>query len=114
MTNLLPHLTAHAATRMAQRGLASDDLELIRWIGTEVEDGYLVREKDFQALDRELKQLRDHARRLVGKRLVVVGGRVVTAYQADRSKERRLLRGAEDRSLTGPPSGNLSLVDQTR
>jgi hypothetical protein len=37
---------------MAQRGFADDDLELIRWIGTEVEGGYLVREKDFQALDR--------------------------------------------------------------
>src|SRR5204863_6984387 len=54
-------LTAHAAMRMSQRGLASDDLELIKWIGTEVEGGYLVREKDFQALDRELKQLRNDA-----------------------------------------------------
>lgn len=50
-------LTAHAVKRMAQRGLADDDLELIRWIGTEVEGGYLVREKDFQALDRELRNL---------------------------------------------------------
>jgi hypothetical protein len=83
---------------MAQRGIAGDDLELIRWIGTEVEGGYLVRERDFQALDRELKQWRQRARRLVGKRLVVEGGRVVTAYQADHSKERRLLRTAEDRS----------------
>ncbi len=44
------HLTAHAAVRMSQRGLANDDLELIKWIGTEVEGGYLVREKDFQLL----------------------------------------------------------------
>lgn len=98
MTSLL-YLTAHAATRMAQRGIASDDLELISWIATEVEGGYFVRERDFQAFDRMLKQLRNHARRLVGKRLVVEGGRVVTAYHADRGKERRLLRGAKDRSL---------------
>jgi hypothetical protein len=50
-------LTAHAAMRMSQRGLANDDLELIKWIGTEV------------------------------------------AYHAIRSKERRLLRGAQIQSL---------------
>jgi hypothetical protein len=101
MTSHRPYLTAHAATRMAQRGIAGDDLELIAWIGTQVEGGYLVREKDFQALERELKQLRDHARRLVGKRLVVEGRRVLTAYHTKRGKERRLLRSVEDRSLRG-------------
>jgi hypothetical protein len=64
---------------------------LIQWIGTEVEGGYLVREKDFQALDRELKQLRDQAKRLVGKQLVVEGDRLITAYHAGRSKQRILL-----------------------
>jgi hypothetical protein len=98
MKNFL-HLTVHATMRMSQRGIANDDLELIKWIGTEVEGGYLVREKDFQALDRELKQLRDHARRLVGKRLVVEGDRLVTAYHAIHTKECRLLRGAQARSL---------------
>ena len=75
--------------------VADDDLELIRWIGTEVEGGYLVREKDFQALDRELKQFRDHARKLVGKRLVEVGDRTITAYHASHNKRCRLLRGAQ-------------------
>lgn len=87
--------TAHAAMRMPQRGLATDDIELIRWIGTKVEGGYLVREKDFQALDRELKQLRDQVRKLVGKRLVLEGDRVITAYHAARSKQRVLLRDTE-------------------
>ena len=91
------HLTAHAVKRMAQRGLAGDDVELIRWIGTEVKGGYLVREKDFQALDRELKQLRDQARRLVGKRLVLEGDRLVTAYHAARSKQRLLLQDTHAR-----------------
>jgi hypothetical protein len=94
MKNVL-RLTAHAAMRMSQRGIANKDLELISWIGTEVEGGYLVREKDFQALDRQLKYLRDHARRLVGKRLVVDGDRLVTAYHAFRGKQRRLLRGPQ-------------------
>jgi hypothetical protein len=91
--------TAHGAVRMAQRGFCADDVSLATLIGTEVEGGILVREKDFQALDRELKQLRDHAKRLVGKRLVIEAGRLVTAYHATRSKERRLLRNAQDRSL---------------
>jgi len=92
-------LTAHASARMAQRGIAGGDLELVRWIGTEVEGGYIVREKDVQALERELKHLRDQARRLVGKRVVIDGDVVVTAYHASHVKERRLLRGAEARSF---------------
>jgi hypothetical protein len=97
MKNFL-YPTAHATMRMSQRGIAEDAIALIKWIGTEVEGGYLVREKDFQSLDRDLKRLRDHARRLVGKRLVVEGNRLVTAYHTAHSKERRLLRGAQARS----------------
>ena len=95
------YLTPHAVSRMAQRGIAHGDIELIKWIGTEIEGGYLVREKDFQALDRELKHLRDQAKRLVGKRVVVDGDRIATAYHAGAGKERRLLRRAEQRALAG-------------
>jgi hypothetical protein len=93
------HLTAHAALRIAQRGMRPDDLEIIHLIGTEVEGGYLVREKDFQALDRALRRFRDRARRLVGKRIVIEGKELLTAYHAERSKQRRLLRTAQDRAL---------------
>lgn len=86
--------TAHATVRMAQRCIAPNDIELIAWIGTEVEGGFFVREKDFAALDRVLKQLRQRARRLVGKRLVVEGDRVLTAYHATHQKERCLLKRA--------------------
>ena len=83
---------AEVERQSAQRGLADYDLELIALIGTQVERGYLVRRKDFQALDRELKRLRNRARRLVGKRLVVDGDRLITAYHATLNKQRRLLR----------------------
>ena len=33
MKNVL-RLPAHARMRMSQRGIANDDLELIKWIGT--------------------------------------------------------------------------------
>lgn len=92
------NVTHHALVRMSQRGITDGDVELIRCIGTEVEGGYFVREKDFQAFDRELKQLREHARRLVGKRLVVDGEQLITAYHAVRSKQRQLLRTAQTRT----------------
>jgi len=88
----LLQLAPHAMIRMAQRGISTPDLDLITQIGTEVEGGYLVREKDFRALERELSHLRDQARRLVGKRIVLDGDRIITTYHADRGKERRLLR----------------------
>ena len=88
--------TAHAAVRMAQRGIDGNDLDLITWLGTEVEGGYLLRYKDFETLDRALKQLRQRVRKLVGKRLVIEGERVVTTYHVTPGKERRLLRGARD------------------
>jgi hypothetical protein len=93
-------MTAHGALRMSQRGIGAGDIELIKRIGTPVEGGYLVLEKDRQAHEQELKRDLEHARRLVGKRLVVIDDRiVVTAYHADRNKQRRLLREARDHSL---------------
>lgn len=87
-------LTKHALARMAQRAISSADIDLIMLIGTEVEDGYLVRGKDRQAAERQLKQLLDQVRRLEGKRAVVADSRVVTAYHARPAKERDLLRTA--------------------
>lgn len=90
-----PYPTAHAAMRMSQRGLANDDIELIRWIGTEVEGGSLVREKDFRALDRELKQLRDQVRKL-GWQAVGIGRRSGDpGIPRGRSKQRVLLRDTD-------------------
>ena len=85
-------LTKHARERLAQRAIARADVDLLLLIGTDVEAGYVVRQKDFQEFERALKQLRDRARRLVGKRVVIESGRVITAYHAGRDTERRLLR----------------------
>ena len=84
---------------MGQRGLRIDEVEMIRQIGTEVEGGYLVRQKDFQAFDCELRRMRARARRLVGKRVVIKSGNIVTVYHANANKQRRLLRRVENRSL---------------
>ena len=92
-------ITQHALTRMAQRAIRHDDLDLIARIGTEVEDGYLVRTKDCQTFEHALKQLIKQAWRLNGKRVVVAGDRVVTAYHACPTKKRQLLRHAEQRAV---------------
>jgi len=90
MTSLTP--TRHAVTRMAQRGVSLEDVDLIAMIGTEVEGGYLVRDKDYREIEGLLKAFLRDAHRLVGKRLVVATGEVVTIYHATDMKQRRLLR----------------------
>jgi hypothetical protein len=94
-----PNITRHGATRLSQRGIDGDDLALIEEIGTEVEGGYMVLNKNFQVYERKLLQLRERARRLVGKRVVIADNRLVTAYHAGRRKQRQLIRQAEERCL---------------
>ena len=91
-------ITKHAVQRMAQRSIREDDVDLIILIGTEVDDGFIVRTKDCQSAERHLKRLLDQIRRLDGKRVVMVNGRIVTAYRPRQRVERRLLRGVDERS----------------
>jgi hypothetical protein len=90
-------LTDHASVRMSQRSVSLPDVELITLIGTKVGDGYLVRAQDCQQIEMHVKRFLDRVRKLEGKRLVVANGRIVTAYQASRRKQRRLLRNAQER-----------------
>jgi hypothetical protein len=46
-----------------------------------------------------LKRLQERIRRLGGKRLVVAGGHVITAYRAGKATERRLVRQSGDREF---------------
>ena len=89
-------LTNHATIRMAQRGIVQKDAELIALIGTEVDDGYYVREQDYQQIENALKKILERLKRLVGKRLIVQNNRIVTAYHPSRKCRRRLLRDARE------------------
>jgi hypothetical protein len=97
MSALVP--TGHGAVRMAQRGFTMDDAELIALVGTEVEDGYLVRHADYQEVEKTLKKLLERIRRIRGKRLVIATGRIITAYHASRGRQRRLLRNSRANNL---------------
>lgn len=88
-------LTPHAMMRLAQRGFRNGDAEWIMAIGTEVEGGYLVREKDVLDAERGLKHLLQRVHRLRGKRLVVEGNTVVTGYPARPGKQRKLLKNKQ-------------------
>ena len=92
-------LTKHGGMRLAQRSIALKDADLIAMIGTEVADGYLVRDKDCEAVEHQIKQLLDRIRRLRGKRLVVASGRIITGYHASRRTQRHLLARAQERDL---------------
>lgn len=89
--------TNHACERLAQRGFQVSDIDLIMEVGSEVDDGFIVRDKDFQEVERALKMFMNRVRRLKCKRLVVSDGCLVTAFHAKRSEERRLLRTREAR-----------------
>ena len=75
------------------------DSELIVLIGTEVDDGYLVLTKDYQEVERALKMFLERCRRIVGKRLIVRNGHIVTAYHTSKKYQRRLLRDAQECDL---------------
>lgn len=76
--------TRHGEIRMAQRGFSVADATWIIENGTEVEGGYLVRNKDIGSDIR--------AARLAGARLVCSGGKVIMAYRSSRRDRRRLLK----------------------
>lgn len=87
-------LTVHAEARTSQRGIRASDLELLRLVGLPVHDGFLATDKGCEEIERQCKYLVERLRHLRGKRMVVCGGRIVTAYHASRRKERQLLRRA--------------------
>ena len=95
MTTL--RVTDHGRARMRQRAFYDGDLELLHQIGIEVPDGYLATRKDCADVVRRLKRMIVQLERLPGKRAVVVGDALVTAYRCSDAKRRRLMARAEER-----------------
>ena len=93
------HITDHGSARMNQRGIREKDLDLLFLIGTEAGDGFVVLQRDYQAFERVLKRLIQRARRLVGKRVVIAEGQLITGYHAIPGKMRRLLNNIEEGSF---------------
>lgn len=90
-------LSQHAEARIKQRGLRINELDLIMLIATEVEGGFYVRKKDVVDIEHAIKRSLERLKKLPGKRLVVQGNTIVTAYHASQNDERRLLRKGQRR-----------------
>jgi hypothetical protein len=61
--------------------------------------GYVVLAKDYREVERQAMELLVRCRRIVGKRLVVASGQVITAYHLSKNSHRRLLRNAQESYL---------------
>jgi hypothetical protein len=90
--------TQHAITRLAQRGIKLDDIPFIMAFGTEVTDGFLVREKDVRAIEHSMKAFVQRLRLLQGKRIVTRDGCLITGFHASEKQARKLLCRNDQRS----------------
>lgn len=86
------HITDHGRSRMRQRGLAAQDLGLLLQVGVDVRDGILVTRKGCDEMIGRLKQIIGRLERLQGKRVVVCGDALVTAYHCTDAQLRLLVR----------------------
>jgi len=78
-------LTPHARQRLAQRGFRKGDLDLVLLFGERVEDGFLLRDRDVDALVAALERLR-------GTFVVAPEGEViVTAYHPSPRRMKKVL-----------------------
>jgi hypothetical protein len=85
-------ITKHAIERFAQRGFELDDAEIIMHVGTQVEDGFLVCDRECRQMEAEAKAFLRRLGRLRGARLVVDGSNVITVYRAGKRKQKQLLK----------------------
>ena len=85
----------HARRRMRQRAMSSTDVETIVVHGTQVRDGYLLRERDVnEAVSRLKRQIRT-LERLRNRAAICDRGTVITAYPTSRRKQKQLLRSVD-------------------
>lgn len=86
-------LTHHAETRMRQRGLRDDDLNLLLAVASQIApDAYLLTEKDAAREIAARKMEIARLERLRGSKVVVEGGSVITFYRPGREGLKRALR----------------------
>ncbi len=84
--------TKHAVERFAQRGFMLDDAEIIMQLGTEVEDGFLVCDREVRKLEEQARAFLRRLDRVRGARVVVEGSTVITVYRAGKRKQKQLLK----------------------
>ena len=84
----------HARTRMRQRAMSSTDVGTIVGHGTQVRDGYLLRERDVSEAVSRLKHQIRTLERLRNRAVICDKGTVITMYPASKRKQKQLLNSA--------------------
>jgi len=94
------NLTNHARARFSQRSISQNDMSLLLRIGSETHEGFMVLERDYHNFERDVKKLLQRVRRMVGKRIIVETGVVVTGYHCSKRKEKSVLRITKEKGLS--------------
>ena len=86
------HVTMHARSRLAQRGLSAHQVELVLAHGVPVEDGYVMTNNAASSRIAELKQEMKDIERLKNVTVIDLNGNIATAYRVSDRRIRRMLR----------------------
>ena len=92
--------SAHAETRMQQRGIRKADIPIILEYGTQIDDEtYFMRNRDavreIETRKREIQTLS----RLANRKVVIRNRRVITAYPSNPADQKRTLRRGRKKGL---------------
>lgn len=90
-------ITDHAQRRMQQRGVRTEDLDLVIQCGSLVsKDSVLLLKKDVEREIRKRKREIQALERLKGCKLVIRDNAVITLYRPTKEQEKLLLNGSEE------------------
>lgn len=89
--------TKHFQERMQQRAVRDSDVKLIQQVGTPVEGGLLVLDKDARREIAKLMKKIERLKRLRGQLIIQQGDALITTYKASPRRQKKLLRGPRGR-----------------
>jgi len=84
-------LTRHPRHRIQQRGYKKSDVHLIVEHGTQATGAVVLRTKDVDRVEAQLKQRISRVRTLQGSAVILRGETIVSIYRAGKQRRRRLL-----------------------
>ncbi len=82
----------HADCRMRQRGLRKSDFSLVREFGSVTNEGFILRRKDVEAAQCEMKRVISDLERLTGVAVITKDQTVVSCYRPTKLKRKRMLK----------------------
>lgn len=90
---------SHARTRMQQRGVRANDIELILSCATQIDENvYLLRRKDANREIERRKQEIQALERLRNQKVVFAGKKLLTTYASSQNDQKRMLRRGRGKS----------------